>query len=144
MQYHWLHMNVYTESLSAKFCENININSVFNMDIFCNQYSGSWGKYSHWIFLWFSKIICTRLMMNLKRFESSVPLRKRVIGISQLNSFRLVYWQRDINLNPQCTLKLDELLLKMANFQIFFLISQILFSHFHRNRQKFCCTHRTD
>lgn len=106
------------------------------MDIFCNQYGGSWGKYSHWIFLGLSKIICTRLMINLNRFESSVPLRKRVIGISQLNSFRFAYWQRDINLNPQHTLKLYELLLKMVNFQIFF-FSQILFSHFHITARNF-------
>lgn len=125
-------------------CKDISINSVLSMDIFCNHYGGSWGKYSHWIFLRLSQIIFTRLMMNLNRFESSVPLRKRVIGISQLNSFRLAYWQRDINLNPLHTLKTDELLLKMVNFQMFFLISQIFFSHFHMNSQKFCCTHRTD
>lgn len=104
-------------------CKDISINSVLSMDVFCNQYGGSWGKYSHWIFLRLPQIICTRLMMNLNRFESSVPLRKRVIGISQLNSFRLPYWQRDINLNPQHTLKLDKLLRKMVIFQIFFFLN---------------------
>lgn len=123
--------------------KDISINSVLSMDIFCNQYGGSWGKYSHWIFLGLSKIICTRLMINLNRFESSVPLRKRVIGISQLNSFRFAYWQRDINLNPQHTLKLYELLLKMVNFQIFFFFFTNTFQSFPHNSQKFCCTHRT-
>ena len=96
----------------------------------CNQYGGPWGKYSHWFFLGLSKIICTRLMMNLNRFESTVPLRKKAKGISQLNSFRLAYWQRDINLNPQHILKLDELLLNMVNFQMFFLDFTDIFQSF--------------
>lgn len=97
---------------------------------FCNHYGGPWGKYSYWFFLGLSKIICTRLMMNLNMFESTIPLRKRVKGISQLNSFILAYWQRDINLNPQHILKLDELLLNMVNFQKFFLNFTDIFQSF--------------
>lgn len=81
-------------------------------------------------------------MRKLNRFESTVPLRVGVKGISQLNSFVLAYWQREINLNPQHILKWDELLLNAVNFQM--IVLNFTDIHFHMTSQKYCYTHRTD